>query len=155
MGDVPDSEEVSRFLFHDRQLRRGGPEGPGVRREAFDPGKDKATGKLREAVSVSLRAGRPEGEVWKDGEAVGAAGSVPRPLLGRAVLSVGDVRGAGMDVKAKPLAPPAVPFPYPHHAEIVGWADPDAPDALVEDKAKARALADAARLETPPDGKDH
>ena len=146
MPEVPDSEEVSRFLFHARQMRTGGPDGPGVRREAFDPGRDKETGKLREAVSVSLRGGRPDAEVWKDGRAIGAAGDPPRPLAGRAVLSVAAVRGAGMEVQAKPLAPPDAPFPYPHHAWIVGWADPDAPDALVENEVKARALADAARL---------
>ena len=150
MPEVPDAEEVSRCLFHARQMRTGGPDGPGVRREAFDPGRDKETGKLREAVSVSLRGGRPDAEVWKDGRAIGAAGDPPRPLAGRAVLSVAAVRGAGMEVQAKPLAPPDAPFPYPHHAEIVGWADPDAPDALAADKAKARALADAARLDAPP-----
>lgn len=150
MADVPDQEEVSRFLFHERQLRKAGPDGPGVRREAFDPGRDKGTGKLREAVSVSLRGGREAAEVWKDGEAIGNAGEPPRRVLGRAVLSVAAVRNAGMDVKAKPLEPPAAPFPYPNHAEIVGWADPNAPDALACDKQKARDLADASRLETPP-----
>lgn len=150
MPDVPDTEEVSRFLFHARQMRTGGPDGPGVRREAFDPGKDKATGKLRDAVSVSIHAGRTADEIWEDGKAIGDAGNPPRPVLGRAVLSVSAVRNAGMDVKAKPLEPPDAPFSYPHHAEIVGWADPDAPDALPADKAKARALADASRLDAPP-----
>ncbi len=117
---IPNPELLSRFIFFRDHVRASGE----VKADAFIP-------HPYTDLSVTRHAKLTSDEVWRRGEAVSVARA--RPLVARADLSAGAVRGAGLEPQPDPTKED------PEHAVIVGW-----PSGKPLQKSQAQLLAKAA-----------
>jgi hypothetical protein len=100
---LADGEQLARYIFRREHIRSQTGE---VKPDAFMPHPHRD-------CSVTRRATLSEMQVWERGEGVAAQRKLP--LVGRADVTAGSVRGAGLTPVPDPVEG------NPEHANIIGW----------------------------------